>query len=162
MKPKAKPPRNKSNHFMRIIALGRLVYGLILLGAGFAIFNLLGKNLAAEMLRLLNQWHIEAHLYYVHWLLQKVSTVNQGWLVLFAIGNFLYSALAFIEAIGLVMGKRWAYWLVIADTASFIPIETCQLFKEFGWINLILLIYYSATVTYLFVQLRRLPRLKKS
>ena len=147
---------------MRLISLGRLVYGLILLGAGIAIFNLLGKNLSDEMLRLINQWHIDTHLHYIHWLLQKVSTVSQGLLVLLIIGNFLYAALAFLEAAGLVFGKRWAYWLVIVDTASIIPIESYQLIKQFGWINLVLLAYYFATVAYLFFQLKKLPRRKKS
>jgi uncharacterized membrane protein (DUF2068 family) len=147
---------------MRLISLGRLIYGLILLGTGVAVFNLLGKNLGAEMLRLINQWHIGSYLYYVHWLVQKVSTVSQGMLILLAIGNFLYAALAFVESAGLILGKRWAYWLVIVDTASFIPIETFQLVKEFGWVNLILLVYYLVTIIYLFFQLKKLPHRKKS
>lgn len=152
----------KLNHFMRVIALGRLIYGLILLGAGLAIFNVIGKNLTSEMLRLIDHWHIDSHLYYLHWLLQKVSTVSQGLLILLAVGNFLYAALAFVEAAGLIFGKRWAYWLVIVDTASFIPIEIYQICKEFGWINLILLGYYFATVVYLLFQLKKLPGHKKS
>lgn len=109
MKSPARTAHRKNNHFMRVIALGRLIYGMILLGAGVAVFNLLGKNLGAEMLRLINQWHLDAHLYYVHWLLQKVATVSNGLLLLLAMGNFLYSVLAFTEAVGLVFGKRWAY-----------------------------------------------------
>ena len=162
MKSKVEPSRNTVNHFMRVIAVGRLLYGLILLAAGFAIFNLIGKNLAAEMLRLIDTWHIDSYLYYIHWLLQKVSTVSQGLLILLAVGNFLYSVLAFVEAAGLVLGKRWAYWLVIVDTASFIPIEIFQICKEFGWVKLILLGYYFATVVYLFFQSKKLPRHKKS
>jgi uncharacterized membrane protein (DUF2068 family) len=123
---------------------------------------LLGKNIGVEMLRLINQWQINSHLYYVHWLLQKVSTVSQGMLVLLAVGNFLYAVLAFIEAGGLLLGKRWTYWLVIVDTASFIPLEIYQIIKEFGWINLILLVYYFATVVYLLFQLKKLPPREKS
>jgi uncharacterized membrane protein (DUF2068 family) len=114
------------------------------------------------MLRLINEWRIDEHLYYVHWLLQKVSTVSQGTLVLLAIGNLLYSALAFMEAAGLVLGKRWAYWLVIVDTASFIPIEFYQIIKEFGWVNLVLLVYYFATLIYLFFSVKKNCRAKKS
>lgn len=162
MKSKAKSVGNKTNHFMRVISLGRLVYGLILFVTGVAVFNLLGKNLGVEMVRLINKWQIDSHLFYVHWLLQKVSTVSEELLVLLAVGNFLYAALAFIEAGGLIMGKRWAYWLVIVDTASFIPIEIYQLIKGFGWVSLILLIYYFATVIYLLFQLKKLPPRKQS
>jgi uncharacterized membrane protein (DUF2068 family) len=143
---------------MRIIALGRLIYGIVLLGVGLAVFDLIGKNLAAEILKLITRWHIDTHLYYVHWLLQRVFGVNHGLLVLLVFTNFFYAALAFVETGGLLLGKRWAYWLVILDKASFIPIETYQLCKEFSWINLILLLYFIATAIYLLAEIRRLPR----
>jgi uncharacterized membrane protein (DUF2068 family) len=140
---------------MRVIALGRFIYGVILLAAGFTIFNLLGKNLSAELLGLINKWQIDAHLYFIHWLLQTASTISQRLLILLTIADFFYAALAFLETAGLVIGKRWAYWLVIVDTASFIPIETYQLCKQFGWINFILLLYYLTTAAYLLLELKR-------
>jgi uncharacterized membrane protein (DUF2068 family) len=152
----AKPAR--SNHFMRIIALGRFVYGIVLLGLGLAVFHLIGKNLAAELLKLITNWHIETHFYYVHWLLQEVAGVSYGLLVLLAIMNFFYAALAFAETAGLLYGKRWAYWLVILDTASFIPVEIIQLSKQFNWINLVLLLYFIGTVIYLLFEVGRLPQ----
>jgi uncharacterized membrane protein (DUF2068 family) len=158
LKSKVQSKRKDGNHFMRVIAAGRLIYGLILLGAGLAIFDLIGKNLTAELLSLINRWHIGAHLYYVHWLLQKAPDLSHGLLVLLTVANFFYAALAFIEAAGLASGKRWAYWLVIGDTASFIPVETYQLCKQFGWINLALLLYYLVTVVYLFLKIKSVPR----
>jgi uncharacterized membrane protein (DUF2068 family) len=155
LKSKAKPVRNKRNHFMRVIALGRFIYGLFLVAAGLAIFNLLGKNLSAELSGLLTKWHVDTHLYYVQWLMQKASTASPNLLILLTVANFLYAALAFIESAGLVFGWRWAYWLVIVDTASFIPIETYQLCQQFGWFNLILLLYYFATTIYLLLELKR-------
>ncbi len=85
----------QSNHFMGVIALGRFIYCIVLLGIGPAVFNLIGKNLAVELLRLITNWHLDAHLYYVHWLLQKVAGVSHGLLFLLAIMNFFYAALAF-------------------------------------------------------------------
>jgi uncharacterized membrane protein (DUF2068 family) len=152
---KVEPLRKKSNHFMRVIAIGRFVYGLVLLAAGLAIFNLLGKNLSAELSGLLTKWHVDTHLYYVHWLLQKASTISPALLILLTVGNFLYAALAFIESAGLIFGMRWAYWLVIVDTASFIPIETYQLCRQFGWLNLVLLLYYVVTTIYLLSKIKR-------
>ena len=140
---------------MRVIALGRFIYALILVAAGLAIFNLLGKNPSAELSGLMSKWHIDAHLYYVHWLLQKASTISQPLLILLTVANFFYAALAFVESAGLTFGKHWAYWLVILDTASFIPIETYQLCKHFGWLNLVLLLYYLTTTIYLLLKIRR-------
>ncbi len=116
---------------MLLIAMGRLGYGIILLMVGVAIFNLIGKNLGSELSGLISRWHLGSHIYYVHWLLQKVSNVSPELLMVLMAGNFTYAALAFIEAAGLAMGRRWAYWLVIFDTASFIPIEVYQLYAGF-------------------------------
>ncbi len=143
---------------MRVIALGRFIYGIILLGLGLVVFELIGKNLKSGYLNLLARWHIDAHIYYVHWLLKKVSSVNHNLLELLAVVNSFYAALAFAEAAGLLMGKRWAYWLVIVDTASFIPVEIYQLCKGFNWINLILMLYFLTTVIYLASKIRSLPR----
>ena len=140
---------------MRVIALGRFIYGLILLTAGVAIFNLLGKNVSAELSEWMTRWGIDAHLYYIHWLLQKAATVSQPLLLLLTCADFFYAVLAFVESAGLVLGKHWAYWLVIVDTASFIPIETYQLYQQFGWLNLVLLLYYLATTVYLLLEIRR-------
>jgi uncharacterized membrane protein (DUF2068 family) len=145
--------------WMLLIAMGRLGYGIILLVVGVAIFNLIGKNLGSELSGLISRWHLDSHVYYVHWLLQKVSNVSPRLLMVLLAGNFIYAALAFIEAAGLGMGRRWAYWLVIFDTASFIPIEVYQLYAGFSWINLGLLIFYITSVIYLVRQLTRRPEL---
>jgi hypothetical protein len=106
---------HRSNHFMRIIALGRLIYGIVLLGVGLAVFDLIGKNLTAEILKLITRWHIETHVYYVHWLLQKVSGINHGLLILLAFTNFfmprwlLLKPAAFSwESAGLI---GWSFWI---------------------------------------------------
>ncbi len=148
----------RSNHFMRVIAVGRFIYGIVLLGLGLTIFNLIGKNLADELLALINKLHISSHLYYVHWLLQKVATVSTGFLILITIVNFFYAGLAFVESLGLAFGKRWCYWLVIWDTASFLPIETRQLYKAFDWINFALFLYYLTTMVYLLWEIKRVPK----
>lgn len=162
LKSKVKPKTKASRHWMVVIAIGRLAFGLILLAVGIAILNLIGKNLDSELLALATRWRIDAHLYYVHWLVQKAAFVSPQLLVWLVMGNFFYALLAFIETAGLVFYQRWAYWLVILDTASFIPIEIFQLYQGFGWINLSLLIYYFSTVIYLLWEIIRRPELHLS
>jgi uncharacterized membrane protein (DUF2068 family) len=76
--------------------------------------------------------------------------------------TIIYAALAFTEGAGLVWEQRWAYWLVIWDTGSFIPIEIYRLYQEFSWINLGLLLFYLATVIYLLLQMARKPQLNST
>jgi uncharacterized membrane protein (DUF2068 family) len=155
LKSEVNPMEKGGGRWMLLIAMGRLGYGVILLMVGVAIFNLIGKNLDSELSGLISRWHLGSHIYYVHWLLQKASNVSPELLMVLMAGNFIYAALAFIEAAGLGMGRRWAYWLVIFDTASFIPIEVYQLYAGFSWGNLGLLIFYIASVVYLVRQITR-------
>jgi len=144
---------------MLLISISRFIYGLVLLVAGIAIFNLIGKNLSSELSSLIQRWHLGGHVYYVHWLMQKTSTVSQTLLWILAVGNLFYAALAFVEAGGLAFTQRWAYWLVILDTASFIPIEIYQLHEGFSWINSGLLMFYIFSMIYLLFQLIKRPEL---
>jgi uncharacterized membrane protein (DUF2068 family) len=159
LKSQSQHQQRPASRWMKVIAAGRFVYGAVLLAAGLTIFNLIGKNLAVEILNLIKACHLDTHVYYVHWLLQKVGSISHGLLVLLAVANFFYAALAFTEGTGLLFGKRWAYWLVIADTASFIPVEIYQLCVAFGWINLGLLMFYIVSVVYLLRQIGRKPEL---
>jgi uncharacterized membrane protein (DUF2068 family) len=159
LKSEVNPVEKSGGRWMLLIAMGRLGYGIILLLVGVAILNLIGKNLDSELSGLISRWHLGSHIYYVHWLLQKASNVSPELLMVLMAGNFIYAALAFIEAAGLAMGRRWAYWLVIFDTASFIPIEIYQLYAGFSWSNLGLLTFYIASVIYLVRQLTRRPEL---
>jgi uncharacterized membrane protein (DUF2068 family) len=153
------PQRRRGDGWMRLVAVGRFIYGVVLLAAGLTIFILIGKDLTAGLSKLINKWHLDAHLVYIHWLMKRIPDVSHGLLVLLTVMTFFYAALAFIEGLGLMAGKRWAYWLVIWDTASFIPVEIFRLCKEFGWINFGLLLFYTATVIYLLLQIARKPQL---
>src|ERR1700685_2280422 len=60
-----------------------------------------------------------------------------------------YAAFFFVEGIGLILGQYWAQWLVIIDTASFIPGEIYYLARQFRWFDTALLLLNLAVVLYL-------------
>jgi uncharacterized membrane protein (DUF2068 family) len=140
-----------------VIAAGKFIYGVLLVSVGLGVFNLVGKNLGDELWHLINRWHIDTHLYYVSWLIHKVSNISNSQLILLTQINFIYAALSFIEAFGLAFEKRWAKWLAIVDTSTFIPMEIYQLYHAYNWINLLLLLAYVLTVCYLIKRLRQTP-----
>ena len=151
-------PRRKRDKWAGLIAASRILYGLLLVFAGIAAFNLIGKNLSAGLLRFITGWHFDLHSAWIRWLLHKVSSVSAVQLTLVGVATFFYAGLSLVEGVGLAMEKRWAQWLIIYDTASYIPIEVYQLCKEFGWINLILLGSYIAVVIYLVWQIKKKRR----
>lgn len=48
------------------------------------------------------------------------------------IAALCYAVVFTVEGVGLVLGKRWAEWLVVAVTMSFIPLEIYELHHRFG------------------------------
>jgi uncharacterized membrane protein (DUF2068 family) len=58
----------------------------------------------------------------------------------------LFGGVFFTEGIGLFFKQRWAEYLTVIVTASFIPIEIFESFKHFGPIKIVLLIVNVAIV----------------
>jgi uncharacterized membrane protein (DUF2068 family) len=61
---------------------------------------------------------------------------------------FAYAAVFLVEGCGLLSGKRWAEWLTVVVTASFIPIEVYESVRHFGagkiaalLLNIVILVY---------------------
>lgn len=60
-----------------------------------------------------------------------------------------YSAVFLVEGMGLLFRKRWAEWLTIAVTTSFVPFEIYELVEHFGIGKIIALVLNVAVVVYL-------------
>jgi uncharacterized membrane protein (DUF2068 family) len=63
-----------------------------------------------------------------------------------------YGAVFAVEGIGLLRKKRWAEWLTVAVTASFIPFEIYELVAHFGAGKTVALVLNIAIVIYLAVR----------
>ena len=64
---------------------------------------------------------------------EKLSSLQPSQLKLVGIAAFLYAALFTVEGVGLWMGKRWAEYLTIIATSSFVPFEIYHLFRHPSW-----------------------------
>src|SRR5215212_4698611 len=63
-------------------------------------------------------------------ILTKLSLINDPKLQALSAASFGYSALFAIEGTGLFFEKRWAEYLTIIATASFIPLEVYELIQK--------------------------------
>jgi uncharacterized membrane protein (DUF2068 family) len=158
----ARQKRRKHDKFLWLIAAGKIFYGLVLLAAGIGAFNLIGKNLSAELWHLIQTWNIDFHNRYIQMLLRKVSAVDGQKLYFLTIVTFAYAAVFFVEGIGLILDKYWAKWLVVVVTGSFIPEEIYHLMRQFGWIDLVLVLFNAASVAYLIWRIKTRERPRKS
>jgi uncharacterized membrane protein (DUF2068 family) len=57
----------------------------------------------------------------------RILSLDQATLHRLALAFFLYAVVFTVEGAGLVMRKRWAEWLTVVVTTSFIPLEVYEL-----------------------------------
>jgi uncharacterized membrane protein (DUF2068 family) len=66
-----------------------------------------------------------------------------------AVFSLVYAAVFTVEGLGLVLERRWAEWLTVFVTGSFIPLEIYELGRRFGPGKLVALVVNVAIVLYL-------------
>lgn len=147
-----KPSRGRG---LQLIAAFKLLKGFALLAAGVGILKLLHKDIAAEIEHGINIFQVDSHNHFIHLLLEKVSKLDGRRLKELSAGTFIYSAIFFVEGIGLALGKRWAEYFTIIVTSSLLPIEIYELGKHASLGKGFALLINLAVVAYLVRELRR-------
>ena len=145
----------KKNRGLLVIAIFKILKALVLLAVGVGALHFLHRDLAAEIAHWVDLVRIDPHSHYLHWILEKLSKVDERKLRELSVGTFFYSALFFCEGIGLALRKRWAEYLTIISTASLMPVELLELFKRPSAAKIALLLVNLAVVAYLVRELRR-------
>lgn len=87
---------------------------------------------------------------------KNVDALTEKEIVHAAIGTFIYSLFALVEAGGLMFRWPWAGWLSIGESAFFIPIEVAEMLKNFHPIILLIMAFNIFIVWYLFQNRERL------
>jgi uncharacterized membrane protein (DUF2068 family) len=90
-------------------------------------------------------------------LLAYVSGLTPVRLEALGIGAYLYAALFAVEGVGLWRERRWAEYLTVIATASFVPVEMYELVRHFTLVRLSALVINVAMVAYLLRRLRLAP-----
>ena len=67
---------------------------------------------------------------------------------------FAYAGLFGVEGVGLWLGKRWAEFLTVIATGSFIPFETYEMVRKFNAVRITALVLNVAVVIYLIYRIR--------
>ena len=149
------PHSGSHSRGLRLIAAFKLFKGLALLAVGIGALKLLHKDVAAEMARWVDLFRVDPDNRYIHRLLEKFSTLDAQKLKELSAGTFFYSALLLTEGIGLWLGKRWAEYLTIIATSSFIPLEVYELAKRVGPAKITVLLINIVVVAYLVIEVRQ-------
>jgi uncharacterized membrane protein (DUF2068 family) len=155
---KIKSHDHKHARGLLVIAVFKLLKGLALLAVGIAAPALLSKDVGPTLEHWANLFRVDPHNHYIHLVIEKLSLVDPKKLKEFRVGTFFYSAIFLTEGIGLALRKRWAEYLTIATTCSFLPLEVYEIVKQVSAAKVVLLLFNIAIVVYLVFELRRNPK----
>ena len=140
---------------LRLIALFKLLKALLLVTVGMGALRLLDPTVAARAQEGLRALAMSSDRRVVQDLLPLVSRLSPERLEALGIGAFLYAGLFTTEGVGLWLGKRWAEYLTVIATGSFVPFEIYELARRPGLPRLAALVLNLAVVAYLIYHLRR-------
>jgi uncharacterized membrane protein (DUF2068 family) len=147
--------RRKRDTGIVLIAIFKLAKGLILLFVGLGVAALLHDGVEAELDRWANVLWVGRESRLIERLIDKIASVDVKELRWAEVGTFVYSALLLTEGTGLLLRQRWAEYLTIVITASFIPFEIYTMVRRFSAEKTIVLVINIAVVVYLVRKVRR-------
>src|SRR5882757_8098335 len=123
-----------------LIAFLKLVKGLALLAIGIGALKLLHKDVEAIASYWLDVLRIDSDSRLFGHIVAKLMAIQDSQLRVISAATFFYSVIMFTEGIGLFMGLRWAEYLTIFATSSFLPYELYEVVAHFSVGRIILLL----------------------
>jgi uncharacterized membrane protein (DUF2068 family) len=145
--------KRKSDNWIRLIAMFKLVKGVLLLLVGAGAATLLYRNTADQLFHWTVLLSLRQENRYVGRFLSWVMGFNRRDLGVFEVSSFAYAALLLTEGVGLLLLKRWAEYLTVVITASFIPLELLSDVRRFNTTKSLILFLNVAAVWYLSARL---------
>ena len=145
----------KQNRWLQVIAIFKLLKGMVLVLLGVGAFHLLHKDTADVLEHWARAIRIDPENRYLAGVLAKANLVDDRKLKELGGLTLIYAALFLTEGVGLLLRKRWAEYLTTIATASFIPLEIYELCKHATAVKGALLVVNVAIVIYLIFTLRK-------
>ena len=151
----ATTPRHSGDAGLWLIGGFKLAKGLLLLVVGVGVLRLLHQDVADVLASWIAQLHVDPENRYVDRALSAALSLDDRRLRQISVGTFAYSALLLTEGIGLLLRQRWAEYLTVIVTGSFIPLELYELAKRITLTRLTVIGINVAIVWYLVGRLRQ-------
>jgi uncharacterized membrane protein (DUF2068 family) len=120
---------------LRLIVLDRAVKFVALIAGGVVLLVAAASGaLAGFTQHVQTELNLKpgSHLWLrlVNYLLQHLGSLSGGARTALAVGAILYGLLEGVEGFGLILGRRWAEYLVLLATCAFIPLEVDEIVRH--------------------------------
>jgi len=115
-------------------------------------------NLPADFEKLVQFFHVDPEKKFVVELATRVAEITQNhlhWVLIFSV---VYASFMLLQAVGLLFRVSWIVWLVIGESAFFVPIEIFELVHRPSWLKFSILAVNVLIVWYLFANRFRIMK----
>ncbi len=149
--------QERSVRFLKLIAIFKILQGILLVALGFSLFFL---NSRTAWMDQISDWADEELLLHhsraVLYLLNKLQdALAEGQLRVTGLLAFFYSAVLFTEGFGVYFQKRWAEFLMVFATGALIPLEVRHIWHRPTAATIAILVVNCFIVWFLYRTLRR-------
>jgi uncharacterized membrane protein (DUF2068 family) len=145
--------RGRGERTVQLIGGFKLVKGSLLILAAAGLFSLLHKDQAAVLSRIVQRFSVDPHAHFFRIFVERFLRFSPR-LPLISIGTLAYGVLFLFEGIGLIRRKRWAEYLTVIATASFLPLELYEIVHHATVTKGVVIILNIAILVYLVWRLR--------
>jgi uncharacterized membrane protein (DUF2068 family) len=150
-----KPRRDRG---LVVIALFKLVKAILLVVIAFGAFKFATPGAMQSAERWVGTLSSSVGRHALESALARADGLGKNRVIVGGIAALLYALLFAVEGIGLWMQKRWAEWLSLIATVSFIPFEIYEIVKEPTPTRITALMINVAVLVYLGVRLAHTHR----
>jgi len=134
---------------VRIVALFEGAKGLLVLLVGFGLLDLVHKDLHLAAEQIVRHLHMNPARHYPMIFIDAFDRLTDSQLWAIALSALAYSAVRFVEAVGLWLQRQWAEWFGLLSGGIYIPVELIELMRKVTWPRVVVLIVNSGVVGYL-------------
>ena len=151
--PETKPKRAPTLYF--IIGV-KFFKGLAALLLALGAYSLTDNDLPSDCQNLLLSLHLDPEKKFFVDLASRVAEITPANLKWVTVGAVVYGCFMLLQAVGLMFRVSWAVWLVIGESAFFLPVEIFELVHRPSWIKVGVLAVNVVMVWYLYANRARL------
>jgi len=130
--------------------------GLAALLLALGAYSLTDNDLPTDFQNLLLSLHLDPEKKFFVDLASRVATITPANLKWVTLGAVVYGTFMLLQAVGLMYRVSWAVWLVIGESAFFVPVELFELVHRPNWIKFGILAANVIIVWYLYANRARL------
>lgn len=148
------PPPHRRDRGLLLIAIFKYAKAALLIVVGLGAAHLVSAEWQAKSAQWLSHLASARPREFLQRSLGRLLHLGPRKLEALAVGAWLYATVFLVEGTGLFLQRRWAEYLTVIVTISFIPFEVFELANDVTAARIVALVLNIAVVVYLIVRLR--------